>query len=395
MDDNRYKPLEIEAKWRQIWQDKKIYEVDLGQDLAAGQAKFYAFAMFNYPSGNSLHIGHVKNFLLADVLVRFRRQGGDLVYSPVGFDSFGLPAENFAIETGTSPQTTIDGAIANYIEQYKICGFSFDWSKIINTSQPDYYRWTQWCFLQLYKAGLAYQNDSAQWWCAACKTILADEQVNNGKCWRHDGPDDDPVSRKKLRQWFFKITDYAEEILKATPRLNWTAWVKTAQENYIGRSEGTEISFALNGLDLKERRVKVFTTALDTVYGATFMVLAPEHPLVDEILAVAANGDELEDYVQVAQRKSTVARQQAKVKTGVRVEGLTSANPLTGQEMPVWLADYVLADYGTGAMMAVPGADERDLEFAEKYGPARSFTRLRPISLCLTSRSAKIRPVTF
>ncbi len=370
MDNDRYKPLEIEAKWRKIWQEKKIYEVDLEQDLAVDQAKFYAFAMFNYPSGEGTHLGHVKNFLLADILLRFRRQKGDLVYSPVGFDAFGLPAENFAIKTGISPQLAIEKAIANYIEQYKICGFSFDWSKIINTSQANYYRWTQWCFLQLYKSGMAYQKDSAQWWCEACKTVLADEQVSNGKCWRHDGSSDSPVGRKNLEQWFFKITDYAEEILQAASKLHWTEWVKTAQENYIGRSEGVEIVFSLKGLNLEKKTLKVFTTALETIYGATFMVLAPEHPLVAEILKVARNKEELEEYIRSAQIKSELARQQAKTKTGVKVDGLKTVNPLTKMEMTVWLADYVLADYGTGAMMAVPGADERDLEFAKKSGLA-------------------------
>ncbi len=370
MDNDKYKPLELETKWQKIWQDKKIYEVDLKNDSTNGQAKFYAFAMFCYPSGEGTHLGHVRNFLLADVLLRFRRQNGDLVYSPVGFDSFGLPTENFAIKTGVSPQLATEKAIANYIEQYKICGFSFDWSKIINTSQANYYRWTQWCFLQLYKSGMAYQKYSAQWWCEACKTVLADEQVSNGKCWRHDGPSDSPIGRKNLKQWFFRITDYAEEILQATPKLNWTEWVKTAQENYIGRSEGAEIVFSLKGLNLEKQTLKVFTTALETIYGATFMVLSPEHPLVDEILKVAPNKEELEEYVRSAQIKSELVRQQAKTKTGVKVDGLKAVNPLTKMEMTVWLADYVLAVYGTGAMMAVPGADERDLEFAKKHGLA-------------------------
>ena len=370
MDNDKYKPLELEIKWQKIWQDKKIYEVDLKNDLTGGRTKFYAFAMFCYPSGEGVHLGHIKNFLLSDVLLRFRRQKGDLVYAPVGFDAFGLPAENFALKTGQSPQIAIAGAIANYSEQYKACGFSFDWSKVINTSEAAYYRWTQWCFLQFYKSGMAYQKDSLQWWCGACKTVLADEQVSNDKCWRHDGPDDLPVSRKNLRQWFFKITDYAEEILQATSDLNWTAWVKTAQKNHIGKSEGVQIQFSLEGLNLSQKTLKVFTTALDTIYGATFMVLSPEHPLVDEIVKVAENKEELEAYIKSSQSKSELARQQAKTKTGVRAGGLKAINPLTKMEMTVWLADYVLASYATGAMMAVPGADERDLEFAKKHGLA-------------------------
>lgn len=364
-EDNRYQPLAIEAKWQQAWQQKRVYEADLDAPLAA--AKFYAFAMFCYPSGEGIHIGHVKNFLISDVLIRYHRQNGWAVYSPVGFDSFGLPAENFAIKTGAPPRVTTDQAIANYSAQFKACGFSFDWSKKIDTSQPEYYRWTQWCFLQFLKTGRAYQKESSQWWCELCCTILADEQVHAGKCWRHDGSDDPLVSSKSLKQWFLRITDYADEILAATPALEWTAWVKTAQENHIGRSEGTEIAFKLKGLNLSAGSLKVFTTALDTIYGATFMVLAPEHPLVEEILSVAGNATEIREYVRTAQSKSEVARQQAKIKTGIKVAGLQTVNPLTGAEMSVWVADYVLAGYGTGAMMAVPGADERDLEFAQQY----------------------------
>ena len=365
--NNRYQPSLIEPKWQKIWQDEKIYELDLKAVLNSKKAKFYAFGMFNYPSGEGIHVGHVKNFTLPDVLLRFRRQKGDLVYSPVGFDSFGLPAENFALKTGTPPRQTTDQAIASYSQQYRACGFSFDWSKVIDTSSPDYYRWTQWCFLQLYKAGLAYQKESSQWWCQLCKTVLADEQVINGRCWRHESESDPLVGRKNLKQWFFKITDYAEAILQATPSLNWTPWVKVAQQNYIGKSQGVDIKFTLEGLDLKSSSLTVFTTALETIYGATFMVLAPEHPLVAQILKVAANKDDLQKYIQQAQTKSEVVRAQAKVKTGIQVAGLKAINPVNGSKITVWLADYILASYGTGAIMAVPGADRRDLQFAQKY----------------------------
>ena len=219
---NNYRPQEIEPKWQDVWQKDKLYEVDLTLASSGKLPKFYVFAMFNYPSGEGIHVGHVKNFTISDVLARFHRQDGELVYSPVGFDAFGLPAENFALKTGTSPQATIETAMANYIEQYRACGFSFDWSKVINTSQPEYYRWTQWCFLQLYKAGLAYQKEGSQWWCQACQTVLADGQVTNGKCWRHDKEDDLPIGRKSLKQWFFKMTEYVEEILADTAKLNWT-----------------------------------------------------------------------------------------------------------------------------------------------------------------------------
>ncbi len=363
----RYQALEIEAKWQKLWQEKKVYEIDLEQARDSKEPKFYAFAMFAYPSGEGIHVGHVRNFTISDVLLRFRRQQGALVYSPVGFDSFGLPAENFALKTGTPPQETIERAMANYIQQYQSCGFGFDWSKLINTSQPDYYRWTQWCFLQLFKDGLAYRKGGWQWWCEACQTILADEQVIDGKCWRHDSKSDPSIGRKNLEQWFFGITKYADEILEATAGLNWTEGVKTAQINHIGRSEGTEVSFALQGLPLKEPNLAVFTTAIETLYGATFLVLAPEHPLVTELLEGAENADELAAYARAAQSKTEINRQRSKDKTGVQVAGLQAVNPLTKQTMTLWVADYVLVGYGTGAIMAVPGADERDWEFAKAY----------------------------
>ena len=366
--NDRYQPLPVEAKWQAAWQEKKIYEIDLERAAEDKRPKFYAFAMFNYPSGEGIHVGHVKNFTIADVLLRFRRQRGAAVYSPVGFDAFGLPAENFALKTGAPPRETIAKAVDNYCRQYRTCGFSFDWSKVIDTSRPDYYRWTQWCFLQLHKAGLAYRKESAQWWCEACQTVLADAQVVNGKCWRHDSSDDPLIGRKNLRQWFFRLTAYADKILKATPALDWTPWVKAAQENYIGKSEGAEIRFKLRGLPLEKEELTVFTTAWDTIYGATFMVLAPEHPLVEKIIPLAGNGPQLEEYVAASRSKSELTRQQAREKTGLQVEGLRAVNPLTEEEMSVWLADYVLAGYGTGSIMGVPGADERDLEFAEKHG---------------------------
>ena len=365
--NDRYQALEVEAEWQRIWEEKGLYEIDLKQALDSKQPKFYAFAMFAYPSGDGIHVGHVRNFVIADVLLRRRRQQGDWVYAPVGFDSFGLPAENFALKSGRSPQETIAKATVRISEQYRACGLGFDWSKMINTSQADYYKWTQWCFLRLFKDGLAYRKGGWQWWCQACRTILADEQVINGKCWRHDAKSDPSIGRKNLKQWFFAITEYADEILEATPDLAWTEWVKAAQINYIGRSEGSEIEFSLQGLSLKQPSLKVFTTAIETLYGATFMVLAPEHPLVEELLEVASNRGEIETYVRLSQAKTEVARQQAGEKTGVCVAGLEALNPLTGLAMSVWVADYVLVNYGTGAIMAVPGADERDLAFAEAH----------------------------
>ena len=281
-----YKPQQIEPKWQEHWQKTKIYQTDLD---GPGK-KYYAFAMFNYPSGSGIHIGHAKNFVIPDVLIRRRRQKGDNVYSAVGFDSFGLPAENYAIKTGTHPRQTTDKSIANYRQQYQALGFSFDWSKEIDTSQENYYRWTQWCFAQLYKQGLAYQKDKAQWWCQQCQTVLADEQVIDGQCWRHDSQDDPLVGKKKLKQWFFKITDYVDEILEATADLNWTDSVKKAQQNYIGKSTGLTIDFQLKGCGLTGEKMPVFTTAVETILGATFMVLAPEHKLVETIIKQAENG---------------------------------------------------------------------------------------------------------
>lgn len=360
----RYSPKEIEAKWQQWWDQNGTYTTDLDSD----KPKYIAFGMFNYPSGAGIHVGHVKNFTLPDVLLRAKRQQGFAAYSPVGFDSFGLPAENYAIKTGQSPRKTTDDAIANYRKQYRAVGFSQDWSHEIDTSHADYYKWTQWCFLKLHDNGLAYQKESLQWWCDQCKTVLADEQVIGGKCWRHDGPDDPMVTKKSLNQWFFRITDYADEILEATDDLNWTPWVKTAQKNWIGRSEGAEVKFPLEGLGAEEQHLEVFTTAYDTIYGSTFVVLAPEHPFVGMYGQHADNATDIDEYVQTALRKSELDRQQEKVKTGVPIEGLFAINPLNGQKLPVWVADYVLIGYGSGAIMAVPGEDERDFEFAQKFG---------------------------
>ncbi len=359
----RYNPKEIEPKWQKYWDENGTYVADLD----SAKQKYYGFAMFNYPSGAGIHLGHAKNFTIPDILIRYKRQNGFEAYSPVGFDSFGLPAENYAIKTGQSPRKTTDDALASYREQYRQMGWSMDWTKEIDTSKAEYYKWTQWCFLQLLKDGLAYQKESLQWWCEADKSVLADEQVIAGKCWRHDGENDPFVKKKSLNQWFFKITDYADEILDATDELNWTSWVKTAQKNWIGRSEGTAVTFALKGLGAEGQHLDVFTTAIETIYGVTFMVLAPEHPLVQSLGQIAENAQEIDDYVQGALRKSDIDREKEKSKTGVSFEGLTAINPANGEEIPVWIADYVLMGYGSGAIMAVPGQDERDFEFAKKY----------------------------
>lgn len=359
----RYNPKDIEIKWQKNWEDSKIYQAN----LESSKPKYVGFGMFNYPSGAGIHIGHGKNFTLPDILLRAKRQQGFESYSPVGFDSFGLPAENYAIKTGTPPRATTDKAIANYRKQYRAMGWGQDWSKEIDTSQPEYYKWTQWIFTKLFEHGLAYQKESPQWWCDKCKTVLANEQVIAGKCWRHDGPDDSQVSKRNLRQWFFKITDYLDEILAATDALDWTESVKTMQKNWIGRSEGAAITFKLQGLGADKEHIDVFTTAHDTIYGATFMVVAPEHPVVQTYGQFADNTQDIQQYVEKALRKSELDREIEKSKTGVPIEGLFAINPANGKHIPVWVADYVLMSYGTGAIMAVPGQDERDLEFAKKY----------------------------
>ena len=354
----RYNPKDIEPKWQKIWDESGTYTTDLKSD----KPKYIAMSMFNYPSGAGIHIGHAMNYTISDVKSRFKRQQGFESYHPIGWDAFGLPAENYAIKAGVSPQESMATIIPDYHKQYKAMGWSNDWEKEIATHLPEYYKWTQWIFSQKHKNGLAYQDSRMQWWCAIDNTVLANEQVIDGKCWRHDGADDPLVEKKEVKQWFFKITDYADELLEATDDLDWTESVKLAQKNWIGKSIGAEIDFKVK--DSKDEIV-VFTTAHDTIYGATFMVLAPEHELVEKI-TTSEQCSEVEAYVKATQKKSELERQANKEKTGV-FTGAFAVNPVNGKEIPIWVADYVLAGYGTGAIMAVPGQDERDYEFAEKF----------------------------
>jgi leucyl-tRNA synthetase len=318
--------------------------------------------MFNYPSGAGIHIGHAMNYTISDVKARFKRQQGYESYHPVGWDAFGLPAENYAIKSGVSPQQSMAKIIPDYHKQYKALGWSNDWEKEISTHLPEYYKWTQWIFEQMYKHGLAYQDSRMQWWCDIDKTVLANEQVIDGKCWRHDGPNDPLVQKKEVKQWFFKITDYADELLEAIDDLNWTESVKLAQKNWIGKSVGAEVIF---NIDDSKHQVKVYTTRIDTIYGATFLVLAPEHPMVSE-LTTKEHKIKVEEYLKKVQLKSDIERQEAKTKTGV-FSGSYADNPANHKKIPIWIADYVLSGYGTGAIMAVPGHDERDREFALKF----------------------------
>ncbi len=354
----KYNPQDIEPKWQKIWDETGVYTANLESD----KPKYIAMSMFNYPSGAGIHIGHAMNYTISDVKARFKRQQGFESYHPVGWDAFGLPAENYAIKAGVSPQESMATIIPSYHKQYKAMGWSNDWEKEISTHLPEYYKWTQWIFSQMYKHGLAYQDKRMQWWCNKCQTVLANEQVIDGKCWRHDGADDPMVEKKEVKQWFFKITEYADELLEATDDLDWTESVKTAQKNWIGRSVGAEVKFAVEG---SEKSITVFTTRADTLFGATFLVLAPEHELVNK-LTTPEQKEEVEAYIAAAALKTEVDRQAAKQKTGV-FTGAYAINPVNGEKVPIWIADYVLTGYGTGAIMAVPAHDERDNEFAKRF----------------------------
>lgn len=355
---NRFNPADIESKWQKIWDETQIYKADLLSD----KPKYVAMSMFNYPSGN-LHIGHAMNFTISDVMARYKRQQGYESYHPVGWDSFGLPAENRAIKEGISPQDSMKQLIPAYRTAYKALGWSNDWSKEISTHEPEYYKWTQWIFSQMYKNDLAYQDSRMQWWCTKCQTVLSNEQVIDGKCWRHDAADDLPVEKKEVKQWFFKITAYADDLLEATDTLDWSDVVKTAQKNWIGKSSGAEITFGVEGIGTS---VTVFTTRPDTIFGATFLVIAPEHELLTTLTATG-NADSVQKYVKNSLKKTEIERQsEGKDKTGV-FTGSYAINPMNGEKMPIWVADYVLGGYGTGAIMAVPAHDERDNEFAKKF----------------------------
>lgn len=351
----RYNPSEIEPKWQQRWSDDRRYVAPNDSD----KPKYYVTGMFPYPSGAGMHAGHFFEHSIVDAVARFRRANGNNVVYPMGWDSFGLPAENYAIKTGKAPAATTKENIANFTHQLKRVGASIDWSREINTTDPEYYKWTQWVFTQLFERGLAYQKESLQWWCPVDKTVLANEQVEGGKCWRCGNE----VVKKSMKQWFFKITDYADALLEEIPSLNWPEKIKTAQTNWIGRSQGAEIDFQVEGFkDL----ITVFSTRPDTIFGATFLVLAPEHSLSKK-LAVDETRQTVEQYIDSAVKKSEIERQsEGKEKTGV-FTGSYAINPASGEKVPIWIADYVLGGYGTGAVMAVPAHDERDFEFAEKF----------------------------
>lgn len=351
----RYNPTEIEQKWQNKWEADGTYAVNFNDTT---RPKYYSLSMLPGITGAGIHIGHGRTFQFADIKARFKRQQGYNVYHPIGWDSFGLPVENYAIKVGKTPRVAHDEAKVHFKEQLKRLGFSYDWTKEISTADPEYYKWTQWIFTQLYKHDLAYQKEQPQWWCETDNTVLANEQVEGGKCWRCGNP----VTKRNLKQWFFRITAYADEILEATDALDWTEMVKTMQKNWIGRSVGAEVEFAVSGQDSK---ITVFTTRPDTLFGATYVALAPEHPLISQLVN-SDTREKVEAYVQASQQKSDVERQENKEKTGV-FTGSYVINPVNGQKLPIWVADYVLGGYGTGAVMAVPSHDERDFAFAEKF----------------------------
>jgi leucyl-tRNA synthetase len=353
----RYDPRAIEKKWQNNWADSRLYEARDNDE----QKKYYALSFFPYPSGVGLHIGHTRNFTITDVAARYKRMQGYNVLQPMGWDSFGLPGENYAIKTGIAPQITTKQNTDNFREQCKKLGLSIDWSREFGSTDPDYYQWTQWFFLLLLERGLAYQQESAQWWCDICKTVLANEQVVNGCCWRHE---DTHVSKKVLKQWFFKITEYADRLVSGLDDLDWPEGIKLMQRNWIGKSKGAKVTFSIDG---RSDSIEVFTTRPDTLFGATYLVLAPTHPLVS-LITTESQKKAVEKYVDTVSRKNEIEIQEeaAKKKTGI-FTGSYAINPINGERLPVWIADYVLMGYGTGAIMAVPAHDERDFEFANQF----------------------------
>ena len=363
----KYNHAEIEQKWQRIWAEKNAFETP---DIAS-EKKCYVLDMFPYPSGDGLHVGHPKGYIATDVYARMKMMQGYDVLHPMGWDAFGLPAENYAIKNKVHPKVAVEKNIARFKDQLSKIGFTYDWNREINTTDPEYYKWTQWIFLQLYKKGLAYESFEPINWCPSCQTGLANEDLEQGKCERCGSI----VEKRPMRQWMLRITEYADKLLSGLPELQWPESIKESQRNWIGKSEGAEISFPVvfEKPGAKEGLIPVFTTRPDTIFGATYLVLSPEHPWVqlaiDDDHNVLTNKDEVRAYVKNASEKTEIDRTDAtKEKTGVEVRGVMAKNPATGKEIPVWVADFVFADYGTGAIMAVPAHDERDKQFAEKFG---------------------------
>ncbi len=348
-----YNHKEIEKKWRKYWEENPV-NVNDGK-----KPKYYCLDMFPYPSGSGLHVGHWRGYVLSDVWSRYKMLKGYYIVHPMGWDAFGLPAENYAISMGVHPSISTNENIINFKKQINDIAAIYDWDMEVNTTDPNFYKWTQWIFIKMFKAGLAYEKEMPINWCPSCRTGLANEEVVNGGCERCG----EPVTKKNLKQWMLKITQYSDRLLDDLDKLQWPEKVKKMQSDWIGKSYGAEVDFAVDGSD---KNIRVYTTRPDTLYGATFMVLAPEHTLAKE-LAIPQQKEAVEDYIYKSSMKSSVDRLQDKVKTGV-FTGSYAINPMTKQPIPIWLSDYVLADYGTGAIMCVPAHDDRDFEFATKFG---------------------------
>ena len=352
-----YNPKIIEKKWQDIWEEKGIFRASDDKS----KPKFYALIEFPYPSGQGLHVGHPRPYTALDIVARKRRMQGYNVLFPIGWDAFGLPTENYAIKNKIHPKIVTEKNIKRFKSQLKALGFSFDWSREINTTDPNYYKWTQWIFLKLFEKGLAYKKESAINWCTECKVGLANEEVVNGVCERCGGE----VVRKVKNQWMLKITEYAERLIKDLDLVDYIERVKVQQKNWIGRSEGMEVDFKTTA----DYTLRVYTTRPDTLFGATYMVISPEHPMIETLRDRIRNMDAILKYREMAAKKSDFERTElAKEKTGVQIEAIMAINPVNGKEIPIWISDYVLMSYGTGAIMAVPGHDTRDWEFAKKFG---------------------------
>ena len=373
-----YNFKEIEKRWQQKWENEGTFNA---KNDYTNTKKWYGLIEFPYPSGQGLHVGHPRSYTALDIIARKRRLQGYNVLYPIGFDAFGLPAENYAIKTHVHPRVTTEKNIAHFTEQLKALGFSFDWSRVVNTTDPEYYKWTQWIFIQLYKKGLAYKATMPINFCTGCKVGLANEEVVNGTCERCGSP----VVQKEKSQWMLKITEYAQRLIDDLDDIDFLEKIKAQQINWIGRSEGAEVKFKISDVD---EELLVYTTRPDTLFGATYMVIAPEHTIVEKLKDKITNLNEIEEYKYKASLKSDFERSEMnKEKTGVEIKGIKAINPLTNKEIPIWISDYVLGSYGTGAIMAVPAHDERDYAFAKKFN--------LPIIQVIDGKDANIEEAAF
>ncbi len=353
-----YNHRAIEEKWQKVWDEEKAFAAT--DDYS--KPKYYALVEFPYPSGQGLHVGHPRPYTALDIVARKRRMQGYNVLYPMGWDAFGLPTENYAIKNKIHPKIVTENNVKRFKGQLHALGYSFDWEREVNTTDPEYYHWTQWIFRKLFQEGLAYKTEMPINWCTSCKVGLANEEVVNGVCERCGAP----VVRKVKSQWMLKITEYAEKLLEGLKDVDYIERVKISQQNWIGKSQGAEVDFPIAG---KEEKLRVYTTRPDTLFGATYMVVSPEHPILDKYKDEIHNWEEILAYREQAARKSDFERSElAKEKTGVEIDGLRAVDPVNGQEIPIWVSDYVLMSYGTGAIMAVPAHDTRDWEFAKKFG---------------------------